>query len=177
MTKRLKSLAMFTGVCVAVCAVVLISCNKEDESLNNAATMVQKLSGPVVGNNITVDAGFIMKYWQHFPDGTKDCLTGPERNEPCSVVLTALKADSSIPVSIKLGFDGIIKSLSINSTDISNEDKPVLDKCVLAGTISFASDSSIEYPELQAILANDYIEAGKYPIKKIDDVYVITISE
>ncbi len=177
MKKVFRRLAMFAVVSVAVGAAVLISCNKEDESLNNTATMVQKLSGPVVGNNITVDAGFIMKYWQHFPNGTKECFTGPERDEPCSVVLTALEADSSIPVSIKLGLDGIIKSLSINSTDISNEDKPVLDKCVLVGTISFASDSSIEYPELQAVLANDYIAAGTYPIQKINDVYVITISE
>lgn len=177
MTSKTKRIAMFAIATVAIGAAVLTSCGKDDESLTNETEMVQKLSDPTVGNSTTVDAGFIMKYWQKLPDGTRDCFTGPERSEPCSVVLTASKNDPSIPVSIKIGFDGIIKSLSINNTDISNEDKPVFDKCVLVGKISFASDSPIEDPKLQAIVANDYIEAGVYPIHKVDNTYIITISE
>ena len=49
MTKKLRRLAIFAIATVAVGAVVLTSCNKEEESLNNEPAMVQK-SGSVIEN-------------------------------------------------------------------------------------------------------------------------------
>ena len=169
---------MFTIVCVAVGAVVLTSCNKEEESLNNEPAMVQK-SGSVIENAEKILIAKIRLEYRHYDPINKVeiCTYRPKSLEFCNMELAVSNHDFSFPVSIKMDQNGVVKSLSINEIDMPSEDKPTFEDCVLAGTISFASDSPICDSALQAVLANDYIKAGTYPIQKLDGVYVITISE
>lgn len=176
MIKLFQRLAMFAIACVAVGAVVLTSCNKEEESLNNEPAMVQK-SGSVIENAEKILIARIrLEYKQVDKNGREYCYYRPKKREFCNMDLAVSYHDFSFPVSIKMDQNGVVKSLSINEIDMPSEDKPTFEDCVLAGTISFASDSPISDSALQAVLANDYIAAGKYPIQKINDVYVITIS-
>ena len=178
MTKKLRRLAIFAIATVAVGAVVLTSCNKEEESLNNEPAMVQK-SGSVIENAEKILIAKIRLEYRHYDPINKVeiCTYRPKSLEFCNMELAVSNHDFSFPVSIKMDQNGVVKSLLINETDMPLEDKPIFEDCVTVRTISFASDSPILDSELKEVLANDYIKAGTYPIQKLDGVYVITISE
>ncbi len=179
MTKRTKRIAMLAIATVVIGVASLTSCTKEEESLtNNVPAMVQK-SGPVIGvHEETIIVS--VKLWYQQKDTTNNyeyCDYRPRKRDFCYMDLAVSEHDFSFPISIKMDQNGVVKSLLIKETDMPLEDKPTFEDCVTVGTISFASDSPILDSELQTVVANDYIEAGTYPIQKLDGVYVITISE
>ena len=178
MQKTKIRLAIAAIAILAAGAAILTSCNKDDESLNNEPAMVQK-SGPIIENAEKILIAKIRLEYRHYDPINKVeiCTYRPKSLEFCNMVLAVSNHDFSFPVSIKMDQNGVVKSLLINETDMPLEDKPTFEDCVTVGTISFASDSPILDSELQTVVANDYIEAGTYPIQKLDGVYVITISE
>ncbi|MBR7168567.1 MAG: hypothetical protein IKD33_07140 [Bacteroidales bacterium] len=178
MQKTKIRLAIAAIAILAASAANLTSCNKDDESLNNEPAMVQK-SGPGIENAEKILIAKIRLEYRHYDPINKVeiCTYRPKSLEFCNMELAVSNHDFSFPVSIKMDQNGVVKSLLINETDMPLEDKPTFEDCVTVGTISFASDSPILDSELQTVVANDYIEAGTYPIQKLDGVYVITISE
>ena len=178
MQKTKIRLAIAAIAILAAGAAILTSCNKDDESLNNEPAMELK-SGSAIENTEKILIAKIDLFYKQIDktNGSEYCAYRPKTLEFCYVDLAISEHDFSFPVSIKMDQNGVVKSLLINETDMPLEDKPTFENCVTVGTISFASDSHILDSELQTVVANDYIEAGTYPIQKVDGVYVITISE
>jgi len=176
MAKKILSIAAIA--ILAAGAAILTSCNKDDESLNNEPAMEMK-SGSAIENTEKILIARIELFYQQEWNGQEYCDYGPSKFMLCYMYTPHALSDheAGIPTRFRIGANGTIKSLSINTIDMPIEDRPAFDEYVSNGTITFTSNGPIENSELKEELANDYIEAGTYPIQKVDGDYIITISE
>ena len=188
MTKKLRKLAMFAVLSVAVGAATLTSCGKDDEVINNVPAMELKVANPPTGGGDTVivrESTSQIWYWhREDPDpGTnaifkKVCKPGYTIWGICLFVVThPTSGDDDIHVVTRFDGDGTIRSMEVETANMPLDAKNSFMKLLDEGTITFAENCPITDPELLAVSKTDYIPAGTYPIILENDNFVITISE
>ena len=183
MTKVFKRLAMFTIVTVAVGAAVLTSCGKDDEVINDVPAMEMKLADPPKDTIFAHRGGIITLYWhREYPVIGEPfelrCRVGTTPYGICGVVIViSTSGEDDIHAATWLDGNGIIKSMEIESANMSSDVKDSFLELVEKGTITFEENCPITDPELLAVSKTDHIPAGTYPIKLEKDNFVITISE
>lgn len=190
MTKKLRKLAMFAVLSVAVGAAALTSCGKDDEVINDVPAMELKSELPPGGggdgDTVIIRTTTSQIWYWHLEDpdpGTnaifkKVCKPGYTRWGICLIVVTLpTSGEDDIHVVTRFDGDGTIRSMELETAnmplDIKNSFMELLDE----GTITFAEKCPITDPELLAVSETDYIPAGTYPIRLENDNFVITISE
>jgi hypothetical protein len=179
MTKKLRKLAMFTIVCVAVGAAVLTSCNKEEEVINNVPAMEMKVAPGATTITSAMEISWLHYVLEHYFSGEpyyrEICLE--ERSKiTCGISPQHLIATENTVILTSLVEDGIIKVLYIDNTNMSSEERQVFDAYLEDGEIEFREESLIEDPKLLSVVNNNYIPAGKFPIHMEANKYVITLS-
>ena len=178
---------MFTGVCVAVGAAVLTSCNKEEEMINNGPAMEMKVAEPpVVGDTVIIRRTTSKIWYWHLEDpdpGTnriykKVCKEGYTKWGICLIVVTRpTLGEDDIHVVTRLDGDGTIRSMEVETANMPLDTKKSFVELLDEGTITFAEDSPITDPELLSLIKTNYIPAGTYPIRLENNNFIITISE
>ena len=182
-----SNIVLMTVVTALVAGTTIVtSCNKEDEVINDVPAMEMKLAEPPTDND-TVVGGItsVIWYWHRDePDpGTnmifkKTCRAGYTPYGICLIVVTRpTSGEDDIHAATWLDGNGIIKSMEIESANMSSDVKKSFLELVEKGTITFEENCPITAPELLAVSKTDHIPAGTYPIKLEKDNFVITISE
>ncbi len=180
MKKTFRRLAMFAIACVAVGAVVLTSCTKDDEVINNVPAMEMKVENlPPIRTTL--------KFYVWIEENTVDscgnicrirkCVPGV-CGEICAVSISKEELEGTgIHVVTKPKGDGTIGGLEIEISNMPSGIKNSFLKYVEKGIITFAVNCPITDPELLAVLTTNHIPAGTYPIRLEKNHFVITISE
>jgi hypothetical protein len=187
MTKKLRKLAMFAVLSVAVGAAALTSCGKDDEVINDVPAMELRLAEPPIVDTVIVrESNMDIFYW-HFDycedaDGNKVrcmiCREGYTIFGVCAIrVSLPTIGDGDIHVVTRLRGDGKIRELEVESANMPLDAKNSFMELLDEGTITFAENCPITDPELLAVSKTDHIPAGTYPIRLENDNFVITISE
>ena len=185
MTKKLKRLAMFTGVCVAVCTAVLTSCTKDDEVINNVPAMEMKNG---VKHRLKVHPYFI--FWRCWEEQvpTSDYITiekcvcdeklyDPNRPLPEICAVSVEMPDPDVAVAHMETTDGRIDRLVLYSSAMENNLKNRLLELVGIGKITFKEVCPITDPASLEVLNQNSIPAGDYPIIRQGEDFVIIIEK
>ena len=177
MTKKVLSIA--TIAILAVGTAMFISCNKEDEFVNDIPIMK-----PKVADRITEVESAVVYSWLHYveePNGAggvfyrEVCLESRSKII-CGISPQHLITTENTVILTSLVEDGIIKTLFIDSTNMPKEDRLIFENYVESGVIKFIENSPIKDPKLLKVVKNNYIPAGVYPIIKEGSSFVINLS-
>ena len=178
MTKKLRKLAMFTIVCVAVGAAALTSCTKDDEVINNVPAMEQKsVEIPRFLWTGCVNLRWECKTYLTMEGYITHCYcTKAGDGEICAVMITPYEPGSSAAVTKLDVSDGIIKKIIIPTSGMSTDVCELYDSLLENGRIIFHENCLINDPGVLAVVETNYIPAGEYPISRGSEEYIITIA-
>ena len=181
MTKKLRKLAMFAVLSVAVGAATLTSCGKDDEVINNVPAMEMK------------SEELILKAWRFDPinlwyrlirqeDGTLIRVCEHWRynwmttSDLCGMVLDAV-TDNGTAVAHMETLGGRITRLVLQSDAMEPEIREIYNDFIGLGAITFSENCPITDPKIVEAVGVNNIPAGTYPIRLENENFVITISE
>lgn len=176
--KSLKSLAMFAIVCVAVGTVTLTSCTKENEVINDVPAMETK-DGELPRFLWT---GCITLRWGDAHAVSPDSIVSKtvrcceaKKGIICAVVLTPYGPGCTISRVDVSG--GLIQKIILQTSSLSSDEYEDYCGLVENGTIIFHENCPIVDPEILAVVNEDYIPAGEYPITIENGEIIIAISK
>ena len=175
-------------------ATMAISCSKEEE-VSNFGTKIggleQTLPGDEDGDGDDDDVSLETVYWWHYKmvkdeEGRliliKECLPYPPTADPkiCMIRVENEEGNDATEGDVAAdldGEDGFVLRLKLTISKTNAELYKAFKILADEGVIEFEEDIEIEDPENLLSLKESYIPAGTYPIKFIDDKFVITINE
>ena len=176
-------------------ATMAISCSKdENEVLTSKVETKIGLPEEVVPGDEPNEPEVIPQetiYWWHYKmvkdeEGRliliKECLPYPPTADPkiCMIRVENEEGNDATEGDVAAdldGEDGFVLRLKLTISKTNAELYKAFKILADEGVIEFEDDIEIEDPENLLSLKESYIPAGTYPIKFIDDKFVITINE
>jgi hypothetical protein len=185
MTKKLRKLAMFAVLSVAVGAAPLTSCGKDDEVINYVPAMEMKNG---VKHRLKVHPYFIFwRCWEELAPSSNvitirrcvcdQSLYDPYQPLPEICAVSVNMPDPDVAVAHMETTDGRIDRLVLYSSAMEDNLKNMLLDFVGIGKITFSVDCPITDPASLEVLNQNSIPAGEYSIIMDGEDFVIIIAE